>query len=239
MLELRSIKINYGVIQVIKDINITINKGQIVTIIGSNGAGKSTLIKGISGMVPLAGGEIYFQDKKITHLHPHEIVKNGIICAPEGRRIFPEMTVEENLDIGAYARIKDKGTAEKIKKHVFELFPVLKNRSKQLGGTLSGGEQQMLSIGRAVMADPKLLLLDEPSLGLAPIIVQEVFDIIKQLNREGVTILLVEQNAFQSLQIASRAYVLEIGRIKLEGTTQEMMENEDVKSSYLGVKINK
>jgi branched-chain amino acid transport system ATP-binding protein len=239
MLELKSVNINYGVIRAAKDINITINKGEIVTIIGSNGAGKSTIIKGISGTIPLTNGEIYFQDKKISLLPAHEIVRQGIICAPEGRRIFPEMTVEENLDIGAYARKNDKAGEEKTRQHIFELFPILKKRLNQLGGTLSGGEQQMLAIGRALMANPKLLLLDEPSLGLAPMLVQEVFEAIKQLNRENVTILLVEQNAFQSLRIATRVYVLELGSIKMEGPAKEIMENADVKNSYLGIKADK
>jgi branched-chain amino acid transport system ATP-binding protein len=187
--------------------------------------------------VPLTKGEIIFQNERIDSLPPHKIVKNGIICAPEGRKIFPEMTVEDNLDIGAYTCGKDKPKAEKIRKHVYETFPILKKRARQLGGTLSGGEQQMLAIGRAMMANPKLLLLDEPSLGLAPIIVEEVFEIIRNLNREGVTILLVEQNSFQSLQVSHRAYVLETGNIKIEGNAEDIMRNDNVRHSYLGVKV--
>jgi branched-chain amino acid transport system ATP-binding protein len=235
MLKLASIHTFYGPIEALKDINIEVNQGEIVCLIGSNGAGKSTTLMTISGILKPSSGCIRFEGKTINGIPPHRIVKMGISQVPEGRRIFPKLTVKENLEMGAYTKFKVQSS--KFKVHldkIYELFPVLKERHKQLGGTLSGGEQQMLAIGRALMSGPKLLLLDEPSLGLAPIIVSKIFKTIKEVNREGVTVLLVEQNARAALKLSDRGYVLENGRVALEGKGEELLKNEAVKKAYLG-----
>lgn len=231
MLKLSDVYINYDAISAIKGINLHIKTGEIVTILGSNGAGKTTTLKAISGLIPLKSGEIIFDGQKISGLPPHTIVSRGLSQSPEGRLIFPQLTVLENLEIGAYLR---KGNIQKDLDYLFCLFPILLNRKKQLAGTLSGGEQQMLAIGRAYMASPKLLLLDEPSLGIAPILVKTIFKAIKEINQKGITILLVEQNAHAALQLAHRGYVLQTGKVLLEGDAKELLSNEQVKAAYLG-----
>ena len=228
MLTLTNIHTFYGPIEALKDINIEVKQGEIVCLIGSNGAGKSTTLMTISGILKPSSGGIQFEGKTINGIPPHRIVKMGISQVPEGRRIFPKLTVKENLEMGAYTKFKVQ--LDKI----YELFPVLKERHKQLGGTLSGGEQQMLAIGRALMPSPKLLLLDEPSLGLAPIIVSKIFKTIKEVNREGVTVLLVEQNARAALKLSNRGYVLENGRVVMQGKGEDLMNNEEVRKAYLG-----
>jgi branched-chain amino acid transport system ATP-binding protein len=235
MLELRNIETFYGNIMALKGISLSVSAGEIITLIGANGAGKSTTLMTICGIVPPRQGEILFQGKPIRNREPHEIVSQGISQAPEGRRIFPQLTVMENLDMGAFIR-KDRAKIAKDIAHIFTLFPILKERRHQLGGTLSGGEQQMLAISRALMARPRLLLLDEPSLGLAPLSVQVIFRIIQQINEEnGTTILLVEQNAYMALKIAHRGYVMENGRITLEGTADSLLDHDKVKRAYLGL----
>jgi branched-chain amino acid transport system ATP-binding protein len=234
MLELKSVRTYYGNIEALKEISLTVSEGEIITLIGANGAGKSTTLMSISGIVPPRFGEIRFLDKPIHHLNPDEIVTLGISQVPEGRRIFPQLTVLENLDMGAFLR-KDKAGIKKDMDHIFSLFPILAERQHQGGGTLSGGEQQMLAISRALMARPRLLLMDEPSLGLAPLIVRVIFDIIKKINEEGTTIFLVEQNAHMALKVAHRGYVMENGRITLEGNAQNLLVNEEVKKAYLGI----
>jgi branched-chain amino acid transport system ATP-binding protein len=234
MLELKSVRTYYGNIEALKEISLTVSEGEIITLIGANGAGKSTTLMSISGIVPPRLGEIRFLDKPIHHLNPDEIVALGISQVPEGRRIFPQLTVLENLDMGAFLR-KDKAGIKKDMDHIFSLFPILAQRQHQGGGTLSGGEQQMLAISRALMARPRLLLMDEPSLGLAPLIVRVIFDIIKKINEEGTTIFLVEQNAHMALKVAHRGYVMENGRITLEGNAQNLLVNEEVKKAYLGI----
>jgi branched-chain amino acid transport system ATP-binding protein len=234
MLELKSVRTYYGNIEALKEISLTVSEGEIITLIGANGAGKSTTLMSISGIVPPRFGEIRFLDKPIHHLNPDEIVALGISQVPEGRRIFPQLTVLENLDMGAFLR-KDKADIKKDMDHIFSLFPILAERQHQGGGTLSGGEQQMLAISRALMARPRLLLMDEPSLGLAPLIVRVIFDIIKKINEEGTTIFLVEQNAHMALKVAHRGYVMENGRITLEGNAQNLLVNEEVKKAYLGI----
>jgi branched-chain amino acid transport system ATP-binding protein len=234
MLELKSVRTYYGNIEALKEISLTVSEGEIITLIGANGAGKSTTLMSISGIVPPRFGEILFLDKPIHHLNPDEIVTLGISQVPEGRRIFPQLTVLENLDMGAFLR-KDKAGIKKDMDHIFSLFPILAERQHQGGGTLSGGEQQMLAISRALMARPRLLLMDEPSLGLAPLIVRVIFDIIKKINEEGTTIFLVEQNAHMALKVAHRGYVMENGRITLEGNAQNLLVNEEVKKAYLGI----
>ncbi|MCD6551356.1 MAG: ABC transporter ATP-binding protein [Thermotoga sp.] len=224
----------YGAIHALKGIDLRVPKGKIVTLIGANGAGKTTTLSAIAGLVKVQEGKVFFNDQDITNTPPHVINRMGIALVPEGRRIFPELTVLENLMMGAYNR-KDKEGIKQDLEWIFSLFPRLKERLKQLGGTLSGGEQQMLAIGRALMSRPKLLMMDEPSLGLAPILVSEVFDVIKKINEEGTTILLVEQNALGALKIAHYGYVLETGRIVLEGEAKELLDNEMVKKAYLGV----
>ena len=235
MLKVDKINTYYGNIQALKGISLEVSKGEIITLIGANGAGKSTTLMSISGIVPPRSGSIVFQDKNITNVEPSKIVTMGMCQVPEGRRIFPQLTVLENLDMGAYLR----DNKEEIKKdldYVFELFPILSQRRNQSGGTLSGGEQQMLAISRALMARPKLLLLDEPSLGLAPLIVQQIFEIIMRINEEqGTTIFLVEQNANMALKIAHRGYVLQNGMIVKTDTASALMEDEEVKKAYLGV----
>jgi len=233
MLEINNIHTYYGNIHALKGITLSVNKGEIVTLIGANGAGKSTILNTISGIIKSREGEIRLEGEVINHLAPHTLVARGISQAPEGRKIFSRLTVRENLEMGAFAR-KDKPEIEKDMEHVFALFPRLKERIKQVGGTLSGGEQQMLAIGRAIMARPKVLLLDEPSMGLAPILVEEIFRTVQDINRQGTTVLLVEQNANMALQIASRGYVLETGAIALEGTARTLRENPRIKAIYLG-----
>jgi branched-chain amino acid transport system ATP-binding protein len=235
MLRLKNVQTFYGNIQVLKDLCIDISPGEIITLIGANGAGKTTTLMSISGIVPPRTGEILFLNKPIHNLSADEIVALGISLVPEGRRIFPRLTVMENLDMGAFLR-RDKEDIKKDVDHIFELFPILAERRHQPGGTLSGGEQQMLAISRALMARPRLLLLDEPSLGLGPIFVKLIFNIIKRINAEsGTTIFLVEQNAHMALKVAHRGYVMENGRITLEGTAESLLHNEDVKRAYLGI----
>jgi branched-chain amino acid transport system ATP-binding protein len=235
MLELRDVHTYYGSIMALKGISLSVNEGEIITLIGANGAGKSTTLMTVCGIVPPRNGEIYFMGKPIQQVEPHEIVAMGISQVPEGRRIFPLLTVTENLDMGAFLR-KDKAEILRDIEYIFTLFPILKERRNQPGGTLSGGEQQMLAISRALMARPRLLLLDEPSLGLAPLIFQLIFQIIRRINEEsGTTVLLVEQNANMALRIAHRGYVMENGRITLEGTAGNLLNNEEVKRAYLGL----
>jgi len=234
MLELKDVHTYYGNIHALKGISITVNDGEIVTLIGSNGAGKSTTLRTIQGLNKPRTGTIVLDGIELEKLPAHEIAGLGVAQSPEGRMIFPRMTVLENLEMGAYAR-KDLTTYKADMEHVFDLFPRLKERIGQKGGTLSGGEQQMLAMGRALMAKPKILLLDEPSMGLAPLLVELIFDIIKKLNEEGTTILLVEQNALMALSIANRGYVLQTGEIILSDTANNLKNNEMVQKSYLGV----
>jgi len=232
ILELIEVEASYGGIQALKGISLHVDRGEIVTLIGSNGAGKSTTLKSISGQVPVKRGSILYKEDVITNIAAHKSAILGISQVPEGRRIFPKLTVKENLLIGAFS-VKDKSLIETRMKKVFEYFPRLKERVNQRGGTMSGGEQQMLAIGRALMMQPELLMLDEPSMGLAPIIVEQIFEIIKELNHDGMTILLVEQNAFQALQIANRGYVIQTGGIVLEGYGEELIANKQVQEAYL------
>ena len=231
ILEIRDLQVHYGGIEAVKGISLDVPEGEIVTLIGANGAGKSSTLRAIAGLVKPSAGEIKFLDNDITGKDSNVIVSQGITLVPEGRRIFPNMTVLENLKIGAYLR-KDDLTEDL--NWVYSLFPRLKERSWQAGGTLSGGEQQMLAVGRALMSRPKLIMMDEPSLGLAPLVVKGIFDIIREINKQGVTVLLIEQNANMALKTADYAYVLETGRIGLSGTGAELLTNEDVKKAYLG-----
>ena len=233
MLKIDNIDVYYGAIHALKGISLEVKEGEIVTLIGANGAGKSTTLRTISGLLKPKTGSITFLGQDIAGVRAHEIVKKGISQVPEGRRVFAEMTVMENLDLGAFVR-KDKAGIQQDLKHVFELFPRLEERKNQSAGTLSGGEQQMLAMGRALMSRPKLLLLDEPSMGLAPLLITEIFNIIVDINKSGTTVLLVEQNANMALSIANRAYVLETGRITLSGSAQELAASEDVRKAYLG-----
>jgi len=233
LLELDGVRAGYGPIDVLDGISIAVPKGEIVTIIGANGAGKTTTLMTISGIVRPRQGTIVFEGRPLTSLRPFEIVRAGISQSPEGRKIFPRMTVLENLQMGAYTR-SDKGGIQRDIDHAYELFPVLKERNQQLGGTLSGGEQQMLAVARALMSRPKLLLLDEPSLGLAPLIVVKIFEVIRKLNSEGISVLLVEQNARLALKLAHRGYVLETGSITISGSGQELLHDERVQDAYLG-----
>lgn len=232
MLEIQGINVYYGAIQALNDVSLNVQKGEIVAIIGSNGAGKSTLLRTISGLLRPRTGSIKFKDKEITTIPAHDIVRSGISHSPEGRRIFTNMSVQENLQLGAFIR-KDGNIASDMET-VLQRFPRLRERIKQNSGTMSGGEQQMLAIGRALMARPEILLLDEPSLGLAPLIVQEIFNIVLDLNKEGTTVLIVEQNANRALEIAHRAYVLETGNIVLSGTGKDLLSDPKVKEAYLG-----
>ncbi|MBQ4124680.1 MAG: ABC transporter ATP-binding protein [Desulfovibrio sp.] len=234
MLELRQVNTYYGKIQALQDVSIRVDDGEIVTLIGANGAGKSTTLMTVCGILHPRSGEIVWNGAPIHQLPPHDIVKLGISQVPEGRLIFPELTVRENLDLGAFLRSDRDGIASDMD-YVFELFPILKERISQQGGTLSGGEQQMLAVGRALMARPKLLLLDEPSLGLAPIIIQQIFSIIQKVNADGTTVFLVEQNANQALRIAHRGYVMENGRIVMEESAQTLLASEKVRKAYLGM----
>jgi branched-chain amino acid transport system ATP-binding protein len=234
ILKVEEIHTYYGNIHALKGLSLDVNAGEIVSLIGSNGAGKTTFLKSILGIVPPREGRIYFDGERIEALATNRIVKSGIAYVPEGRRIFPLLTVVENLEIGAYLRSDSKEIEEDIEKF-FQLFPQLNLRRRQLGGSLSGGEQQMLALGRGLMGRPKLLLMDEPSLGLAPVLVDQIFEIIKRLNGEGITILLVEQNSQMALGIAGRGAVLEIGEIVLVGSASDLIENEQVKRTYLGM----
>jgi branched-chain amino acid transport system ATP-binding protein len=234
MLKVDGLKVNYGGIQALQGISLEVPDGRIVTLIGANGAGKSTTIRTISGIVKPSGGRIIFDGEDLVGIEPHHAVERGLVMVPEGRRVFADMTVLENLQLGAHTRT-DKGGIAADLEGVFGLFPRLLERKAQAAGTLSGGEQQMLSLGRALMSNPKLLMMDEPSLGLAPILVEQVFAIIRRIHEEGKTILLVEQNAHAALEVADYAYILETGRIVLEGPGSEMAENDSVRRSYLGV----
>ena len=231
MLKLKNIHTFYGPIEALKGVDIEIRQGEIVCIIGNNGAGKSTTLMTISGILKPRSGTIDFAEERITGVPPYRIVRMGISQVPEGRRIFPKLTVKENLEMGAFSIRGDKKASLEF---VYNLFPVLKDRHMQLGGTLSGGEQQMLAIGRALMSRPKLLLLDEPSLGLAPIIASKIFKTIREINREGVTVLLVEQNARAAMKLSGRGYVLENGRVALEGPSEDLLSDEQVRKAYLG-----
>ena len=231
MLKISDLKVRYGGIEAVKGISLEVPEGQIVTLIGANGAGKSTTLRTIAGLVKPAEGRIQLRGEDITGLAPDKIVTRGITLVPEGRHVFPDMTVLENLKIGAYLR---KDSLEEDLKWIYDLFPRLKERSWQAAGTLSGGEQQMLAVGRALMSHPKIMMMDEPSLGLAPIVVKGIFDIIREVNRQGVTILLIEQNANMALKVADLAYVMETGHITLSGPGQELMKDEAVKKAYLG-----
>ena len=233
LLEVKGLEVYYGVIQALKGIDFEVNEGEIVTLIGANGAGKTTTMQSVIGLIPSKAGTVSFEGKDITHLHCHKIVSLGMSQVPEGRRIFQELTVYQNLLMGAYIQKDKKAIKEDIKK-IYARFPRLEERKNQIAGTLSGGEQQMLAMGRALMSRPKLLMLDEPSMGLSPLLVDEVFTIIKDLNKEGTTVLLVEQNAGKSLAISDRAYVLENGKIVLSGTGDELLQSEEVKKAYLG-----
>ena len=233
MLEVKGIDVYYGAIHALKGLSLEVEEGSIVTLIGANGAGKTTTLKSISGLLRPRNGTIMFKGRDISKVAPEKIVGLGISQVPEGRRVFATMTVLENLEMGAYLR-KDKKGIESDLENVFTRFPRLKERRKQTAGTLSGGEQQMLAIGRALMARPELMLMDEPSMGLAPLLVKEIFEIIKDINARGTTILLVEQNANMALSIANRAYVIETGEIVLEGTAEQLINSEEVKKAYLG-----
>ena len=233
MLEIKDLNVHFGVIHALKGISLTVNDGEIVTLIGANGAGKTTTLRTISGLKKPTSGSILLDGKDITHTSPRDRVKMGMSQVPEGRRVFPDMTVLENLELGAYLRRDRAGIAEDLKM-VYERFPRLADRKRQAAGTLSGGEQQMLAMGRALMSRPKILFLDEPSMGLAPLLVQEIFDIIQDINKSGTTVLLVEQNASMALQIANRAYVMETGSIVLSGTGEELSHSDDITKAYLG-----
>jgi branched-chain amino acid transport system ATP-binding protein len=233
MLKVENLEVAYGNIKAIKGISLEVNQGEIVTLIGSNGAGKSTTLRAISGILKPRGGSITFNGERIDGVEGHEIVAKGICQSPEGRRIFPKMSVDENLDLGAFLR-NDKEAIAADRERVLDLFPKLKERIDQKAGTMSGGEQQMLAVGRALMGSPKLLLLDEPSMGLAPVLVDMIFETIEKINKQGTTILLVEQNALAALNVADRAYVLESGSIKMSGKAKDLISNDEVTKAYLG-----
>mgnify|MGYP002654428219 CR=1 FL=1 len=233
MLKIENLEVAYGNIKAIKGISLEVNQGEIVTLIGSNGAGKSTTLRAISGILKPRSGSITFNGERIDGVEGHEIVAKGICQSPEGRRIFPKMTVDENLDLGAFLR-NDKNEIANDRQRVLELFPRLQERIDQKAGTMSGGEQQMLAVGRALMGSPKLLLLDEPSMGLAPVLVEMIFETIEKINKQGTTILLVEQNALAALNVANRAYVLESGSIKMSGKAKDLISNDEVTKAYLG-----
>lgn len=233
MLEINDLHVHYGVIEALKGVSLSVEEGKIVSLIGANGAGKTSLLQAISGIVKKSGGDVQFLGSSIYKTNPRKIVEQGLVQVPEGRHVFPGLSVYENLLMGAYLR-KDKAGIQEVLKKVYERFPVLEQRKNQDASTLSGGEQQMLAMGRALMARPKLLLLDEPSMGLAPILVKEIFSIIEDINETGTTILLVEQNARMALQISDYAYVLETGKVSLEGPAQELAESSAVQDAYLG-----
>jgi len=234
LLSIENLQVNYGTVAALKGVTMTVSEGEIVTVLGANGAGKSTLLKALSRLVPARSGDMKHQGKTYNRIPPFEVVRMGISHCPEGRRVFATLTVEENLNLGAYTRRKEKVAVEQGKERVFDLFPVLLKRRRQLAGTLSGGEQQMLAMGRALMSRPRILLLDEPSLGLAPLLVRHIFDIIKEINEQGVTILLVEQNARKALAIANRGYVLETGTITASGRAADLRKDPKVQEAYLG-----
>ena len=233
LLEVKDLEVYYGVIQALKGISFEVNEGEIVTLIGANGAGKTTTMQSVIGLIPSKAGTVSYEGKNITHVPCHKLVKLGMAQVPEGRRVFQELTVYDNLLMGAYTQTDKKLIKETIER-IYERIPRLKERKNQIAGTLSGGEQQMLAMGRALMCRPKLIMLDEPSMGLSPLLVDEVFTIIKDLNAEGTTVLLVEQNAGKSLAISDRAYVLENGKIVLSGTGEELLQSDKVKKAYLG-----
>ncbi len=233
ILTVQDLHVYYGNVHALKGINLQVEPGEIVTLVGANGAGKSTTLRTVSGLLRPQKGEIHFEGARLDNLPAHRIVDSGISHAPEGRKVFTTLTVQENLNMGAYSR-NDKEGIEESRQRVFRLFPRLKERQRQVAGTLSGGEQQMLAIGRALMSRPKLLMLDEPSLGLAPMLVRAIFDTIREINQQGITILLVEQNARAALRLADRAYVLETGQIALSGTASELLRSERVRKAYLG-----
>ena len=235
MLKVENLVVSYGGIEALKGISLDVPEGKIVTLIGANGAGKSTLLRSIMGLVKPADGKITYDEKDITGLNSQKIVETGITLVPEGRRVFPNLTVLENLKIGAYMR-NDKEGIEKDIRWIYDMFPRLEERSWQMAGTLSGGEQQMLAVGRALMCRPKVLMMDEPSLGLAPLVIKDIFKIIQEINKQGMTILLIEQNANMALKIADIAYVLETGRITMTGSGKELLENPEIKAAYLGKK---
>ena len=232
LLSVENLHVYYGAIHAVKDVSLHVQEGEIVTLIGANGAGKSTVLNTISGILKPRSGKIQFMDHSLAGVAPNKIVQTGLVQCPEGRRVFARMTVEENLEMGAYTRPNAKFDDNLA--HVYELFPRLKERRTQVGGTLSGGEQQMLAVGRALMSRPKLLMMDEPSLGLAPLVVRDIFSIIQEINKQGVTILLIEQNANMALKIADVGYVLETGRITLTGSGEELLTNDAVRAAYLG-----
>lgn len=231
--KIENLNVHYGAIHALKDVSLEVNEGEIVTLIGSNGAGKTSTLRTISGLVPKTSGNIEFMGESLDNVKATDIVKKGISHVPEGRRIFTDMTVYENLEMGAYLR-KDKDGIKKDILEIYNKFPRLKERKSQLAGTLSGGEQQMLAISRALMSRPKFLLLDEPSMGLAPVIVQEIFNLIKEINKEGTTIFLVEQNANMALSISNRAYILETGEVVMSGDAKDLLQSDDVRKAYLG-----
>ena len=233
LLEVKDLSVSYGAIRALHGVSFHVDEGEVVTLIGANGAGKSTTLRTISGLLPVAGGQVIYDGENITGGQANRIVQKGIIHVPEGRRIFAPLTVRENLEMGAFTR-SDKDEVETTMEYVFQLFPRLKERLEQAGGTLSGGEQQMLAVGRALMSKPRLLLMDEPSMGLAPILVEEIFEIIGEISQEGVTILLVEQNAHMALSVADRGYVLETGTINLSGAAEDLANNSQVRAAYLG-----
>jgi len=233
MLEVNNLVVSYGAIRALKGISFDVKEGEIISLIGANGAGKTTTLHSISNLIKKQSGSVIFKGEDITNTTPDKIVKAGLIHVPEGRRVFANLTVKENLEMGAYLR-NDKAGIKADLEHVYELFPRLRERVKQLAGTLSGGEQQMLAMGRGLMSKPELLLLDEPSMGLAPILVDEIFDIIQKINKDGTTILLVEQNAFKAMSIANRVYILETGEVASSGNSEEMIHDEAVKKAYLG-----
>ncbi len=233
LLEIKNLHVHYGAIKAVQGLTMSIKQGSIVTLIGANGAGKSSTVRSIAGLNRSVSGEIIYKEEEILGKQPEEILRRGIALSPEGRRIMPHLTVLENLQLGAYIR-KDKAGIARDIEWIFDLFPRLKERSKQLGGTMSGGEQQMLAVGRALMSNPEVVMLDEPSLGLAPILVNEIFSIIRKINEMGKTVLLIEQNAFAALSIANYAYILEVGKIILEGEGKQMLNDPRVKEAYLG-----
>lgn len=233
MLEVKNLSVHYGMIQAVRNVNFKVNEGEIVSLIGANGAGKSTILKTLSGLIHPSEGEIVYLGENIASTSAKQIVEKGLVQVPEGRHVFPGLTVKENLELGAFLR-KDKEEIQKDMEAVFERFPILKERKDQDAQTLSGGEQQMLAMGRALMSRPKLLLLDEPSMGLAPIFIREIFKIIQEIQKTGTTVLLIEQNAKMALSISNRAYVLETGSVVLSGTGQELLESDEIQKAYLG-----
>ncbi len=234
LIELRNVHASYGKVEALHGVGLGLEKGEVVALIGANGAGKSALLRAISGLLRLEGGDIFFEGQQINRLPAHQIVSLGIVQVPEGRRVFPQLTVEENLDMGAFT-VRDRSLVEERREEIFQMFHVLASRRKQLAGTLSGGEQQMLAIGRALMARPRLLMLDEPSMGLAPVVVEKIFEIIRQINAQGVTVLLVEQNAQAALTLAARGSVLETGRVVLSDSSRNLLTNDQVRKAYLGM----